>query len=610
MGVGDNRHMQLRDARGLALILLLLVVPGSSLAAARRPAVLRPQTVLRVSSSIRGFAQDGSRIAWLTGTDGRRCARTLHVRSLDTQRTQAVLKTACTRNARHVSQLALAGSATAWDSYVDGNKSVFDAAIVTAQVPGRRAHRVASVRGTRGAASEQDSYPSLAGAGSLLAFATPDGVRRIVNGKARRLSGFREALGLAVGGGRVAAVRRDLRPGDGCRCVSSPDWRADGKIGFLSELAPPPQGKQEITLIDPSGSGRTLLTDDVQWRSDLDWSMDGTKLIYAGLDGLVIAAADGSGAHVVDLGAAYGPALSPDGSKIAFSRYNGGFFLYVANADGSDQRLLGEGDHPTWSPDGTRLAFNTRDGRLWVTDADGSNAHTLGSLQGSGVDWSPDGTRLAYHDHGIWVADADGSNARQLTTYRQDLNPHWSPDSQRLVFESNRNDFDPKDNNGFFEAELFVINADGTGLRPLTYTVPWGSATVGELRNATGHRVSSFEAPGGPAGVAIAGAKVAVGTQDRGGKGFLTVFAATTGKRLRSVSLAGPAPVVVGANARWVVFRTGARTIRAFDLRTSTSSILAVARAVPIGLSVSGRRVAWAENLGSQAQVRALLLSH
>jgi hypothetical protein len=160
------------------------------------------------------------------------------------------------------------------------------------------------------------------------------------------------------------------------------------------------------------------------------------------------------------------------------------------------------------------------------------------------------------------------------------------------------------------EAELFVINADGTGLRPLTYTVPWGSATVGELRNATGHRVSSFEAPGGPAGVAIAGAKVAVGTQDRGGKGFLTVFAATTGKRLRSVSLAGPAPVVVGANARWVVFRAGARTIRAFDLRTSTSSILAVARAVPIGLSVSGRRVAWAENLGSQAQVRALLLSH
>jgi hypothetical protein len=125
------------------------------------------------------------------------------------------------------------------------------------------------------------------------------------------------------------------------------------------------------------------------------------------------------------------------------------------------------------------------------------------------------------------------------------------------------------------EAELFVINADGTGLRPLTYTVPWGSATVGELRNATGHRVSSFEAPGGPAGVAIAGAKVAVGTQDRGGKGFLTVFAATTGKRLRSVSLAGPAPVVVGANARWVVFRAGARTIRAFDLRTSTSSILA-----------------------------------
>lgn len=601
--------MQSRDARGLALVFLVLAVPGSSLGAARRPAALRPQTVLRVSSPIRGFAQDGSRIAWLTGTAGRRCTRTFHVRSLDTQRTQTAPQSGCSSNSKPVSRLALAGSAVAWDSFVDGNRDLFDAAIVTAGVPSRRPHRVASIRGRRGAASQSDPYPTVAGAGGLLAFATPDGVRRIVDGKSRRLSGFPDALGLAVGRGKVAAVGQEIRPGDGCGCVSSPDWRADGKIGFLSELALPPQGKKEITLIDPSGSGRTVITDDGQWRFDLDWSLDGTTLTYTYTGNgstLAVAAADGSGAH--DLGQGYEPALSPNGSTVAFSRYYGAFSLYVANTDGSDEHLVGLGGSPAWSPDGTRLAYTDADGWLRVVDADGSNAHQLGSLKGGGVDWSPDGTKLAYDDRGIWVADADGSNARQLTTYPQDFNPHWSPDGQSLVFESNRNDFDPKDHGGLFEGELFVVNADGTGLRPLTYSVPWSWSTVGEVRNATGHRVSSFEAAGASAGVALAGTKVAVGTQDSAGRGLLTLFASATGRRLARASLPGPAPLVVGANQRWVVFRTGARTINAFDLRTSKARMLAVARAAPIGLSVSGRRVAWAENLRGQAQVRAFLL--
>ena len=585
----------------------MLAVPGSSLAAARRPAALRPQTLLRTSSSIRGFGQDGSRIAWLTGTDGRRCTRTLHVRSLRARRAQTTLQTGCTSDSEYRSGLALAGRSAAWDSFVAGGNTEFDAAIVTARIPEKRAHRVASISGTRGD-GYPESYPRVAGAGNLLAFSTPTAVRRIAGGKARRLFGFSKPLGLAVGAGKLAVVGQEMRPGDGCGCASYPDWRADGKIGFLSQLALPPQGKQELTLIDPSGSGRTVLDDD-RWRFGLDWSLDGTKLAYSYTIGagitVAVANADGSGPHDVDAGDH--PSLSPDGSKVAYDQWAGAFFVYVANADGSGKHGLAVGDDPAWSPDGTRVAL-VNGGRLSVANSDGTGFHQIGSIEGTEPDWSPDATKIAYAWQGIWIADADGSNPHRVTSYPQDFNPHWSPDGQRLVFESNRNDLAPDDLNGLWQPELYVVNADGTGLRPLTFSVAASWATVGQVRSATGRLVSSFEVPGAAAGVAVAGGKVAVGSQDREGRGLLTVFAAATGKQLRSAPLPGPTPLVAGANARWVVFRTGMRTIRAFDLRTSTTTILAVARTAPIGLSVSGRRVAWAESSATSGRIRALTL--
>jgi len=560
-----------------ALALVALTLCGSSSAASAVRHAVRPQTLVTVPTRIRGFAQDGSRIAWLTGTDGRRCGRALHVRSLSTGLTQTSLQVGCTSNARYVSRVALAGSAAAWDS-VDGT-------IVTAHVPGR-AHRIAAIRGSR-----------LAAAGNFLAFTTPAGVQRIVHGKPRPVFRFLGPLGLAVGSRGIAAVRQEQRMSDGCGCASSPDWRADGKIGFLSELAPPPQGKKEITLIDPSGAERTLITDDDLWRFDLDWSLGGTKLAYSytGLGGITVAVAssDGSGAH--DVGPGYEPALSPDGSRVAFARYNGGFLLYVANADGGDEHLLAVGTSPAWSPDGARLAFTGPDGRLWVTDADGTDAHDLGPLRGTGADWSPDGKRLAYAGGGIWTAGLDGTDPVQLTTNSSDLDPHWSPDGRALVFERNR--------------ELLVVDADGTGLRQLTHTVVPGAHAVGEVHAPTGRRISAFDAPGAAAGVALAGAVLAVGTRDAAGRGRLTLFAAATGARLASAALPGEMPTVIGANTRWVVFRTGARTIRAFDLRTSTTRILAATPVTPIGLSVVGRRVVWAENLAFGGRIRALTVT-
>ena len=56
------------------------------------------------------------------------------------------------------------------------------------------------------------------------------------------------------------------------------------------------------------------------------------------------------------------------------------------------------------------------------------------------VVWSIDEETNAYHQS-IWIARADGSEApRRLTTGKNDAQPRWSPDGQRLAFVSKRGD--------------------------------------------------------------------------------------------------------------------------------------------------------------------------
>jgi hypothetical protein len=188
------------------------------------------------------------------------------------------------------------------------------------------------------------------------------------------------------------------------------------------------------------------------------------------------------------------PAWSPDGSWVAFRRGNqsggGQTTIYLANGDGSDvvtiepDTLLGEASGeagpPVWSPDGSLIAFDTLGG-VYVARADGSNLRQVSEYEGESAcydlqpSWSPDGTKLLFAvlcdggNEGIWTVNLDGSGRTQLLGPDGDLRalsqPMWSSDGTRIAF-SGATHTGPRPWD--FQDDIWVMDADGTGARPLT----------------------------------------------------------------------------------------------------------------------------------------------
>lgn len=582
---------------------------------------LRPRTLVTTSGKVWTFAQDDKQIAWIGRPHHGGCG--LHVRTIRTGRTVTtrLTKLECEQYSA-ARDLALANRTAAWvDGYSCGNNECFWNT-ATATAGGRRAQNVdradvACNPGTcQGGVTE--GRPLLAAAGRRVIYSDGQGnVERIQGGRALPL--FQPAgnvYGLAAGPGLIATASESLAQGDGCGCLNLPAWSPDGsKIAYLHGTFTRNNGlNAEIAVMNADGSGRHDITprNGVSGGTSLSWSPDGTKIAYDGsADGLIwVVSADGSFLSKLTQGSS--PTWSPDGTKIAFARIDSSTNtagLYLMNADGSNVQQLTSFNQPTlrdlaWSPDGKRIAFSLG-GVLQMMNADGSNLHLLGNaVVGDNPAWSPDSSEIAFQGaDGLSIIGADGNGLRQLTN-GPDEHPNWSPNGKTILFSSDRND--PYANIGVYNdqlsLELFLVDPNGSNLRPLSFTQPSAWVNAVNVYSSGGAPLASLPASGQPI---FAGNVVAVGSDQQ-----IALFDARSGASLGVVQVAGGSGslAMVGADPNWVVFRVG-RTISALELGTHELVRLARVAASAAYFSVSGRRVAWVETVpggGGRTRVRAV----
>lgn len=221
-------------------------------------------------------------------------------------------------------------------------------------------------------------------------------------------------------------------------------------------------GTKSIQFIDSDGTNERTLTLPT-WLNlyigGIQWSHDESWVFFIGLGlptptpendiSLWKIRTDGTNLTMV-LGDALYFALSPDGSKIAYSKESiGNLWIADANGDNSTQVTFFSGTpnihahSPDWSPDGSNIIFHKWDDRadIWAVNADGSNLTQLTNSEITGYcyyqpTYSPDGTQIAYwmgNPDGIWIMNADGTDRVQIT-FAYHRRPQWFPSGTKFAY--------------------------------------------------------------------------------------------------------------------------------------------------------------------------------
>jgi Tol biopolymer transport system component len=169
-------------------------------------------------------------------------------------------------------------------------------------------------------------------------------------------------------------------------------------------------------------------------------------------------------------GSASYPALSPDGTKVAFTGFMPGGsanHIYVVNIDGSGLNKISQDTYthmyPSWAPDSSQVVYMSKPDtgtfyNLFIADINSSQIRQLssGDFMDRFPSWSPDGKYVAFHTNredpnpatcwpncllAIYIINAEtseGGPAKDDGNLVSGGAVDWSPDGKQLAFHSNR----------------------------------------------------------------------------------------------------------------------------------------------------------------------------
>jgi Tol biopolymer transport system component/tRNA A-37 threonylcarbamoyl transferase component Bud32 len=228
-------------------------------------------------------------------------------------------------------------------------------------------------------------------------------------------------------------------------------WLGDDRIVFITT-------RGELASMSVDGTKRTLLTPGDHSVIQLSTCGDGKHIVYTSFEKLgVIWRIDPDGSNPLKLGEGMNPHCSPDGASVVYNTglLTGTISMYRIAIDGSHKQQVSSGFdlNPAISRDGSKIAFTrveTTAGSphnlLEVVSKDGKQIASLPSpATVPAVQWSPDDSGIDYvltrgEASNIWRQPLNGGPVKQITNFKSGeiFDFEWSRDGKRLLYTQGR----------------------------------------------------------------------------------------------------------------------------------------------------------------------------